>query len=200
MSEHSAVIWDEAAATFDLAPDHGLTDPHVRAAWSELLRRTLPPPPARIADLGCVTGTIAILAAELGHQVDGVDFSEQMLLMARAKSEKVAGVTFTRGDAARPNLTEHSYDAVVSRHVLWALPDPAGALTAWGRLLRLRGRLILIEGRWSTGAGLPGSQTTELLTDGGFTPTIRPLDDPQYWGGPIDDERYLVTAEAVAKP
>lgn len=197
MSEQSAGVWDEAAATFDQAADHGLTDPQVRMAWSELFRRTLPPAPARIADLGCGTGSISILAAELGHRVDGVDFSDQMLHIARAKSEGLAGVTFVSGDAARPALAERTYDAVVSRHVLWAFPDPAAALTAWGRLLRRGGRLVLVEGRWSTGAGLTSSQTVELLSDQGYATTKLVLDDPRYWGGPIDDERYLVTAEVT---
>ena len=30
MSEQSAGVWDEAAATFDQAADHGLNDPQVR--------------------------------------------------------------------------------------------------------------------------------------------------------------------------
>ena len=200
MSEQSAIVWDEAAATFDQAADHGLTDPHVRTAWSELLRSTLPPAPARVADLGCGTGSIAILASELGHWVDGIDFSEEMLLAARRKSVGLRDVTFSHGDAACPNLVEGTYDAVVCRHVLWALPDPAAALARWDRLLRPGGRLILIEGRWSTGSGLGSSQTAQLLRDLGCAPTIIPLNDPQYWGGPIDDERYLATAEAAAGP
>ena len=196
MSEQSAAVWNSAAATFDHAADHGLTDPLVRTAWSELLRRTLPPAPARVADLGCGTGSIAILAAELGHRVDGIDFSEQMLLMARAKSVGLPGVTFTQGDAAHPSLAERTYDAVISRHVLWALPDPAGALRAWDRLLRAGGRLVVVEGRWSTGGGLASSRIAELLDDLGYAPAIEQLDDQRYWGGPIDDERYVVTARS----
>lgn len=84
VSEQSMAVWDDAATTLDHSADHGLTDPPVRAAWSELLRRALPQAPARVADLGCGTGSIAILAAELGHRVDGVDFSEQMLQKARS--------------------------------------------------------------------------------------------------------------------
>lgn len=32
-------IWDERAATFDEAADHGLTDPAVRRACEDLVRR-----------------------------------------------------------------------------------------------------------------------------------------------------------------
>lgn len=199
MTEQSPVAWDEAASTFDQAADHGLSDPGVRLAWAELLRQVLPSPPARIADLGCGTGSLAVLGAQLGHRVDGVDFSGRMLALARLKAAGLAGVTFTQGDVARPSLARYAYDAVVSRHVLWALPDPAAALAAWAKLLRSGGRLILVEGQWSTGAGLSSAKTAELLSDLGYAPSITLLDDPRYWGGPIDDERYVVTAEAVRR-
>lgn len=196
MSEQDAFVWDQAAALFDQAADHGLADPDVRSTWSALLRRTLPSTPSRVADLGCGTGSLSILAADLGHQVDGLDFSTQMLAIARAKAAGRTGVSFIHGDAAHPRLGKRAYDAVISRHVLWALPDPAAALAAWSRLLRLGGRLIMVEGRWSTGSGLASTQIVRLLGDLGYTPLVTPLDDPRYWGGPIDDERYLITAEA----
>lgn len=196
MSEQDAALWDKSAATFDRAADHGLVNPDVRSAWLALLRRNLPSMPSRVADIGCGTGSLSILAADLGHRVDGVDFSEQMLVMARAKAVGRIGVTFTHGDAASPSLAERAYDAVISRHVLWALPDPAAALGAWSGLLRSGGRLVLVEGQWSTGSGLASTEIVGLLNDLGCTALVTPLDDPRYWGGPIDDERYLVTAVA----
>jgi len=41
------------------------------------------------------------------------------------------------------------FDAVVERHLLWTLPDPAAALAAW-RDAAPRGRLVLIEGSWDS--------------------------------------------------
>jgi hypothetical protein len=49
-------FWDAQASRFDEEPDHGLLDPDVRAAWSEVLLPELPPAPGRVADLGCGTG------------------------------------------------------------------------------------------------------------------------------------------------
>lgn len=199
MSERSAARWGEAASTFDQAADHGLADPEVRTTWAALLSRALPAPPSRLADLGCGTGSLAVLAAELGHAVVGVDFSEPMLAVARSKAGGRTGVGFVAGDAAAPPLQEGAVDAVLCRHVLWALPDPAAALRTWARLLRPGGRLVLVEGRWATGAGLPGERTVALLREQGLTPTLEPLRDPRYWGGTVDDERYLVTAPVGAR-
>src|SRR5687768_4542510 len=59
-------LWDREAQTFDEAADHGLADPDCREAWRSLLLEHLPPAPARVADLGCGTGTLALLLAEVG--------------------------------------------------------------------------------------------------------------------------------------
>lgn len=81
---------------------------------------------------------------------------------------------------------------VLSRHVLWALPDPAAALERWLGLLVPGGRLVLVEGSWSTGAGLTAEQTVDLVRATGLEPELLRLPDPIYWGGPITDDRYLV--------
>jgi SAM-dependent methyltransferase len=185
--------WDAEAATFDDEPDHGLRDPEVREAWRRLLRQHLPGPPARVADLGCGTGTLSVLLADEGYAVDGVDFSPEMVDAAREKAAGRAGVTFAVGDAGAPPFERGAYDAVLCRHVLWAL-DQAAALDCWVGLLGVPGRLVLVEGFWHTGAGLRATETEELLRRAGRQPTTYPLREDVYWGGPTRDERYVVVA------
>jgi SAM-dependent methyltransferase len=189
--DDTRALWDDEAQTFDEAADHGLHDPAVRAAWRAFLRDLLPPPPARVADLGCGTGTLALLLTEEGYDVTGLDVSPEMVRRARAK---VPGVVFVEADASAPPLGPASYDVVLSRHVLWAMPDPGAALRRWADLLRDGGRLVLVEGSWSTGAGLTGAETVALVEGLGRTATLRPLPDAAYWGREITDERYAVTA------
>jgi SAM-dependent methyltransferase len=186
-------LWDGEAATFDEAADHGLRDPAVRTAWRELLLSALPAAPARIADLGCGTGTLALLLAAEGYVVDGVDFSPEMIRRARAKGP-VGQVTFSQADADDPPLEPSVYDVVLCRHVLWAMPDPAATLRRWIDLLGPDGRLVLVEGSWSTGAGLPAARTVELVEATGRDAELRMLPDAGYWGREIDDERYLVVS------
>lgn len=190
--------WDAEAEAFDAEPDHGLRDPVVHDAWQSLLRSLVPPVPSRIADLGCGTGTLSLLLAEDAHQVDGVDFSPEMVRRAVAKAGTFPGITFAVGDAAAPDLPPAAYDVVLCRHVLWALPDPAAALARWVDLLVPEGRLVLIEGSWSTGAGLTAERTTGLVEGVGLSATLRPLPDEAYWGGRIDDERYAVVGRRRA--
>ena len=49
----------------------------------------------RILDLGCGTGSLAVLLAQSGHTVHGVDGSPAMIRRAREKAQGVAGLEFT---------------------------------------------------------------------------------------------------------
>ena len=187
-------LWDDSAPTFDDEPDHGLRDPAVREAWTDLLLPLLPPAPADVLDVGCGTGSLGLLLADAGHRVRGVDSSEGMLAVARAKTAGVA-VGLVRGDAADPPFRPASADVVLCRHVLWALDDPAAAVGRWVRLLRPGGRLVLVEGRWSTGGGLTAAECRDLVLRHRSIADVRPLGgEPLLWGGPVDDERYLLSS------
>ena len=194
----TAALWDAEAATFDDEPDHGLGDPETRAAWRALLLEHLPPAPARVADLGCGTGTLSVLLAEEGYDVHGLDLSPEMITRARAKAAATptgrGSVSFEVGDAAEPDLPAGRFDAVLSRHVLWALPDPLAGLRRWCDLLAPGGRLLLVEGRWFNGAGLAAADTQALVEQVGRRCDVRLLTEPVYWGREIDDERYLVVS------
>lgn len=186
--------WDAEAETFDEPADHGLRDPAVRTAWRELLLARMPSAPAHVADLGSGTGTLSVLLAEAGYTVDGVDFSPRMVEEARRKAAGSRGLRFIRADAYDPPLPKASYDVVLCRHVLWAMPDPGVALARWLRLLKATGRIVLVEGRWSTGGGLSAEQTVDLLERAGRTASLTRLSDPVYWGRTITDDRYLVSS------
>ncbi|MEV5432176.1 class I SAM-dependent methyltransferase [Streptomyces sp. NPDC052701] len=190
------VDWDARAAAFDDEPDHGLRDPRVRRAWAARLRAWLPARAGDLLDLGCGTGSLSLLAAEQGHRVTGVDLSRNMVNLAR---RKLAGrdAVFLVGDAAAPPVGEQRFDTVLVRHVLWALPDPGGALRHWRSLLRPGGRLVLVEGVWGTAGpvGIPADRLTALLAPlTGQVRVERLSDDPLLWGKQVADERYAVVA------
>ena len=196
MTINSSEIWDAEAERFDDDPDHGLRDKGVRKAWIELLSEELGQAPLRVADLGCGTGSLSLLLSELGHAVTGLDFSPRMLALAQDKcGPKVA---FIEGNAVNPNLKLRHFDAIVCRHVLWALPNQTEVLSRWAGLLGTSGIVVMIEGRWHTGAGLSAAELREVLPRELRYEGARSLSGNEaLWGSAVTDERYVLRARRV---
>jgi ubiquinone/menaquinone biosynthesis C-methylase UbiE len=203
-----AATWDAAAATFDTEPDHGLTDPAVRAAWAGRLREWIPNTGADVLDVGCGTGSLALLLAAQGHRVTGVDLSPNMVAHAR---RKLAGqqASVLLGDATDPPVADRRFDVVLARHLLWTLPEPQTALLRWISLLRPGGHLVLVEGRWDPPTGvIPAARTPGLPWSAGVPASVLSavvrsiaarvhvdlLTDARLWGREIQDERYALLA------
>ncbi len=167
-----------------------------RAAWWTALEPLLPAAPARIADLGCGTGTVSVLLGEHGHHVTGVDLSPKMIELARIKARSAGQpIQFEVGDVSEPQLALGGYDVVFARHVVWALPDPTAALHRWAGLLAPGGRFVLVEGHWGTGAGLTAESLRALVAPVTVHISVVPLTDAALWGKKLDDERYALLAQ-----
>ena len=127
--QESQQYWDNSASTFDDEPDHGLRDPLIREAWTELLKTWLPHTSSTVLDVGCGTGSLSVVLAELGHKVTGIDLSPLMILQAQTKSAAHGfQIEFHVMDAAFPQLSSQQFDAIICRHLLWALPEPEQVL------------------------------------------------------------------------
>jgi SAM-dependent methyltransferase len=148
--ERITACWATASGSYDAQPGHGITREGERDAWQAMLRTVLPPAPADVLDVGTGTGFMAIRAHELGHRVTAVDLSDDMLAVARRAAAAMDGApSFSVGDAIAPAFPSGSFDAVMNRHLLWTLTDPAMALRNWHALLRPGGVLVVIDGIWS---------------------------------------------------
>ena len=77
----------------------------------------------RVLDVGCGTGTLALLLAERGHRVIALDPAEAMLDVARAKPG-AAGVRWVHGDVSRLRSLEVDL-AIMAGNVAQAIVDEA---------------------------------------------------------------------------
>ena len=143
-------FWDVDAATYDRSASHHPSTALARAAWARALERLLPPPPSRVLDVGAGTGFLTLLAAGLGHRVTALDLSAQMLDRLRAKAA-AAGLDVETVEAPADQPPDGGFDAVVERHLVWTLPDPAATLARW-REAAPTGRLVLFESAWGRAA------------------------------------------------
>jgi SAM-dependent methyltransferase len=82
------------------------------ARLTRLLRERGIAPPASILDAGCGTGSLALMLADLGYRVTGVDLSPEMIARAKAK-DAAARVDWRVGDLTALAL-DAKYDAAVS--------------------------------------------------------------------------------------
>ena len=204
--------WAARAAQFDDPPRHGIHSPDQERAWLDRLGAWAGPAPVDALDVGCGTGFLSLLLARLGHRVVGIDAVDEMLDLARRKAA-AAGLRpdLRKGDAEHLPFPEASFDLVMERHVIWTLPDPAGALREWWRVLRPGGRIVLIEGHsgadpYAAHPGVPealplyGGRPPERLADfvaesglgGTYAIQIEPLMDRVLWGEDVPRERYAL--------
>jgi len=103
----------------------------------------------KVLDIGTGPGLFPILLGRDGHDVTAIDYSDGMLEMAR-KNCADAGVKcdIIKMDAQHLGFPDASFDLIVSRKVLWNLPDPVGAYREWLRVLKPEGKMILFDANW----------------------------------------------------
>ena len=146
LKEEIRAYWSGRAATFDQQVGHAIKSDAELAAFQALLRQSFGAEPREVLDLACGTGEITRALLSLGHKVTAIDFSEDMLARARAKHGDKARIL--PGDAERLLDDDASYDALVTRHLVWTLTDPESAFAEWFRVLKPGGRLLVIDGDW----------------------------------------------------
>jgi ubiquinone/menaquinone biosynthesis C-methylase UbiE len=81
-----------------------------------------------------------------GMHLTGVDFSPQMLQLARRRADQLGRqVDLRLGDAQALDLPDASFDTVVCTLSLCAIPDQRQAIAEMRRVLRPVGRLLLLD-------------------------------------------------------
>lgn len=146
LKEEIRAYWSARAESFDQSFGHAIKSDRELEAFQRLIRESFGPEPLDVLDLACGTGEITRALLSLKHRVTALDFSEAMLARARAKHGKAARILL--GDAEHLLDDDASYDALITRHLVWTLTDPEGAFAEWFRVLRPGGRLLVIDGDW----------------------------------------------------
>jgi SAM-dependent methyltransferase len=139
--------YDRKPETDRLAAGPGLIE---RVRTQHILRRVLPPPPARVLDVGGATGVYATWLAGLGYPVRLVDPVPGHVAAARD-----SGVDAVAGDARVLAEPDASYDAVLLMGPLYHLTAPEERLAALGEAARVvRPGGVVVEGMagWVPGA------------------------------------------------
>jgi SAM-dependent methyltransferase len=95
-----------------------------------------------VLDAGCGTGYLCRKLHERGAVVVGIDFSESMIAIARARNP---GIDF-RVDSCSElrSVADASLDLVIANYVLMDTPDLSGTMHAFHRVLKAGGAALLV--------------------------------------------------------
>ena len=166
-------------------------------------------PGARVLDVACGTGVVAITAARRGAHVTGLDLTPALLDRARDNAALASvPIEFHEGDVEQLPFDDESFDVVVSQFGHIFAPRPEVATTEMLRVLKRGGTIA-----FSTWPPELFVGRLFALTAGYAPPPPVPAAPPAQWGEPpvirerlgdrvrdivFDRARMLVPALSVA--
>lgn len=105
----------------------------------------------RALDVGTGAGFYAFLLADLGFNVTGIDYSNNMIKNAINNSRKLghSNIKFIQMDAQNLKFDDNSFDFIISRNVTWTLPDPQKAYEEWCRVLSPGGKIMNFDANYA---------------------------------------------------
>lgn len=108
----------------------------------DTLVRTLPNG-SRVLDIGSGPGQFSKYLTEKGCVVEGIDVSNEMLAIARAK---VPNVPFTKMDMRKLEYADHTFDGILAAYSIIHIPTPElpGVLLEIRRVLKPKGCALFI--------------------------------------------------------
>lgn len=122
-----------------------------RSKWKKVLKEHLAigTSKLKVLDIGTGPGFFAILLAEMGCEVTGIDCTEAMLEEARTNALNAqVKVEWKVMDAEALEFEKEQFDCIITRNLTWVLPHPDKAYTEWLRVLKLGGILLNFDANW----------------------------------------------------
>lgn len=145
----SGQMFDGIAARYDFV--NRVISLGIDQSWRRRTVRSLNlPGNARVLDLATGTGDLALLIARAtpGSHVVGLDPSENMLAVARAKVEKASlgeRIELVTGDAEALPFPDATFDGVSIAFGIRNVPNRARALAEMARVTKPGGRVAVLE-------------------------------------------------------
>ncbi|MGD6960507.1 class I SAM-dependent methyltransferase [Rossellomorea aquimaris] len=100
---------------------------------------------SKVIDIGFGTGVLTSKLYDNGHQIDGVDFSDKMIDIAKTKMPKANLIEWDITNGLPPEFKEKKYDFIVSTYSLHHLSDEEKImfLKQLISLLRENGKILI---------------------------------------------------------
>ncbi|MGH8003848.1 MAG: class I SAM-dependent methyltransferase [Limisphaerales bacterium] len=160
-----------------MAGDFGQIAKSIEDGAAEFINRLQISKGAKVLDVACGTGNLAIPAAKAGAVVTGLDFASNLVEQARvrAKAEGLK-IEFQEGDAEAMPYPDGSFDVVVTMFGAMFCPRPEKAAAELLRVTKPGGRIAMAN--W-TPSGFAGQM---FKLSGMYAPPPPGMPAPVLWG------------------
>ncbi|HTR34378.1 MAG TPA: class I SAM-dependent methyltransferase [Bryobacteraceae bacterium] len=160
-----------------MAGDFGQIARYTEKTAEDFVARLGLQPAARVLDVACGTGNLAIPAARAGAQVWGADIAPNLLLQAqkRAEAEKLQA-TFEEGDAEQLPYPESHFDVVMTMFGAMFGPRPEKVAAELARVCRPGGRIAMAN--WVP----DGFVARQFAVGNRYSPPPEGIPAPVLWG------------------
>jgi ubiquinone/menaquinone biosynthesis C-methylase UbiE len=144
MMKDESLFWNKMAGKYSTKPVP------TQAIYEEKLKftRDLFTPEMRVLEVGCATGTTALIHAPHVAQITGSDFSSEMIKIANGKatSQKVSNVNFKQESILEMNYAQNEFDIIMAHSILHFVENKEEALEKMYNSLKPGGFFVTTTG------------------------------------------------------
>ena len=136
----SSQFWNKAAKKYAKMP---IKDKEGYEATLEQTRSHLNKDD-KVLEIGCGTGTTALKLSQDVNHITAIDFSTQMIEIARgkAKEQQVRNIDFIQSDLDTDQFSNNSFDAILAFNLIHLLENPEQEIEQLSKLLKSGGIFI----------------------------------------------------------
>lgn len=121
-----------------------------REAWKKIVLDFAPKNKVlKVLDIGVGPGFFPIVLGKEGHNVVGIDITENMISYAKENIKKEGvNAELKVMDCHNLDFKDDSFDLIICRNLTWTIANPIKAYKEWYRVLKKNGIILIFDANW----------------------------------------------------
>ena len=151
---------------------------HIETTAEAFVERLNIQPGMKVIDVACGSGNVAVIAAQKGADVTGIDIAENLIEAAKRRAEAAGlSIKFEVGDAEAMPYDDNSFDVVMTMFGAMFAPRPEVAANELIRVCKSGGTIAMAN--WT-----PGGHAGQMFKLSAKYLPPPPMPAPVLWGVP----------------
>ncbi len=151
---------------------------HIETTAEAFVNRLNIQPGMKVLDVACGSGNLAVVAAQKGADVTGIDIADNLVEAAKGRAEKLGlNIKFEQGDAEALPYPDNSFDLVMTMYGAMFAPRPDVVADELIRVCKPGGRITMANWTPDGFAGQMFKLSTKYLPPPDMPPPVQ-------WGVP----------------